>query len=314
MAAAGRINLNDFPKLEIDHDNVSGSWNKWLTEFQLAVELVDLNLGTEEGANGPVAVFRGRKKTLVLLNSIGTEGRDLCQSLGINLNDAAVTYANVLDRLRAHYGIEDTVYVKNMKFVTVHQTACENENDYLVRVEKLSRNVNFGDNNDAVRQEFAVAIAVNGLRESALRTQLMQEANLTFDGLTNLLRTRRMAKESDSFIQGTKLKIEAEVGRVSKGSESKSLPSQGKSYHDSHSNDRCYFCYGKGHQIRFCSKVKCYECQELGHMSRDCLVRKRKRREKGGSRSSSDSSSNSDDNSPTKHVRFDESLKVKSKS
>ena len=67
------------------------------------------------------------------------------------------------------YGIEETVYVKTMKFVAVYQASCENEIEYLLGVEKLSNDINFDATNDALRQQIALALAINGLRESSLR-------------------------------------------------------------------------------------------------------------------------------------------------
>ena len=85
-----------------------------------------------------------------------------------------------MEHLQTVYESEETVYVKTMKFVTASQAIGENENDYLLRLEDLSKKMTFGTENDALRQEFALAIAVNGMRESSLRSQLMQQNDMNW--------------------------------------------------------------------------------------------------------------------------------------
>jgi hypothetical protein len=219
IMAARSIKFESFPRLVIDREDVTGSWRKWLRLFNLRIEMANINLGTEDDGQGNmVPVLRGRKKLLALFHAIGEDGMELLESLGINTVDEGVTYEVVMDRLRAVYGAGETVYVKTMKFVTVSQVADEDENEYLIRVEKLSRTLNFGENNDAVRQSFALAVAVNGLRDEKLRTKLMQQANLNWEELTNTLRARRMAIRSSTIIQDAKYggaSVKSEISEVS---------------------------------------------------------------------------------------------------
>ena len=56
----------------------------------------------------------------------------------------------------------ERVYVRTTKFITCSQ-ACD-ENDYMLIVEKLIRNLHFGG--DDSRKNFALAIAVNRLGKS----------------------------------------------------------------------------------------------------------------------------------------------------
>lgn len=59
----------------------------------------------------------------------------------------------------------------------------------MLRVEKLSRSLGFGVNED-LRKQFALALAANGHRESSVRKQLMQEAELTWAQLSTKLKAR----------------------------------------------------------------------------------------------------------------------------
>ena len=141
---ARSFNFSDFPVLEINSENVSGSWKSWLTEFQLSVEMVTMKLGKETVDEAEVNVFRGRMKLLALLHSIGKDGREILQYLGFDLQNANSTYEQAMEFLTGVYGNEENIYVKTMKFVTASQANSETECDYLLRVEKLSRNMNVG--------------------------------------------------------------------------------------------------------------------------------------------------------------------------
>ena len=234
------LDINSFPKLKIDSGNVTSSWRSWHTEFSLVCEVTELKMGVDQGGHQR---FQGRTKLLALLNAIGKEGRDVLSSKGFDVSDQARTYDEALDLLRGVYEQADSVYVKTMRFVTVSQNCGELETDYLRRVEKHSREVNFGANNDAVRASFAVAIAVNGLRESSLRTTLMQEVNLDWQSLTNAVRARQMAKISEDIISeakcdssstSTKTKIKTEVDAVGSG---KTVDRSNLKRNDSYSSD-----------------------------------------------------------------------------
>jgi len=77
---------------------------------------------------------------LALLSAIGKDGRATLQSLGFDLrNNENEGYKQALGLLRGHYDRSDSFYVKTMSFVTVSQANDEDEREYLLRVEKLSR-------------------------------------------------------------------------------------------------------------------------------------------------------------------------------
>ena len=186
------FDFNDFPKLVINPDDTYGSWKAWLDEFELSVEMVTFKLGKETVNRRKQDVFKGRMKLLALLHAIGQGGRDVLECFGFDMRSEASSYEQAMAHLKNVYGFEETVYVKTFKFVTANQAVGENEIDYLLRVEKLGRSLNF-ENNDNVRQEFALAIAVNGLRESSLRLQLMQQGNLNWKGLIGTLEGEKIS-------------------------------------------------------------------------------------------------------------------------
>ena len=222
MAANNRVDLSSFPKLKLNAQDVTTSWKHWLSQFEIAVELTTLNLGTVDDGHGHlIDVFRGRTKLLALLSSIGSEGMETLQSLGFDLqNNDINAYTVALDLLKGHYEREESRYVKTIKYVTVAQAIGEEERDYLLRVEKLSRTMEFGHANEQIRERFNVALAVNGLSDRHMRRMLLQENELTWANLTTKLRAKSLARESEEIITGARagqfnVKQEPEAHQVS---------------------------------------------------------------------------------------------------
>ena len=192
------VNLSAFPKLRFSSGDVSGLFRSWLTQFNIAVEVTTFNLGVDADN---VNVFRGRPKLLALLSAIGSDGVETLQSLGFDVaSNADDAFDQALGLLQTYYEREESVYVRTMKFVTVSQACDEDEREYLLRVERLSRTMGFGAQNDELRQQFAVALAVNGLKGSDVRKEMMEQANLDSATLTARLRARRVARESEFIV------------------------------------------------------------------------------------------------------------------
>ena len=75
--------FSQLPRLIIDAENVSGSFGKWLKKYELAAKWAEINIGTEKYV---VPKFRGETKLLALLNSVGSDGIDVLESQGFDLN------------------------------------------------------------------------------------------------------------------------------------------------------------------------------------------------------------------------------------
>ena len=82
---------------------------------------------------------RGRRKVIALLQAIGDEGRQALHSQGFEVGDANLSYTQAMELLRRHYCLEDTIFVKMQKLVTARQAIGEHHRDYLLRIERLSR-------------------------------------------------------------------------------------------------------------------------------------------------------------------------------
>ena len=162
--------------------------------------MISLSLGTERVDGEEVRVFRGRMKTLALLHAVREAGQKALDSVGFDTSDPAATYEEALAHLKDIYVTDKSVYVRTNRLVTVSQGEGESETDYLLRVEKLSRDLDMDPDHDECRLQFTISIAVNGSRDSSLRTCFMVKGKMKWDALASKLRARRSAKESEAII------------------------------------------------------------------------------------------------------------------
>lgn len=232
MAFPG-LDFNAFPRLVFDSrsGDMSHCFKKWLTRFNLAVEMMTVKLGTEAvTGSGQQPKFRGRIKVLALLQSIGDDGLEALNSVGFDYSDDAADFAAAVTALRGVFERAESDYIKTNKFVSAKQMSSEDEVEFYHRVEKLSRALNFGENND-IRKQIALSIAVCGLRDADLRRSLMSEENMTWDSFCTKCKNKVTAKESEEYLFGNganssyhnmgkfdkKLNIKQEVDLVDSG-------------------------------------------------------------------------------------------------
>lgn len=207
-----KLNLSTFPKLEIKANDVAGSWRTFIRRFELEIEIKRRELGTHEINNVEVDVFDNESRLLALLKAIDLEGGDVLAAEGLNWGDGRITYDLALNALRRHYSREESVYVRTQKFVMVQQALGEDQRDYIKRVEKLSRNLDYFNNVNAAqhqalqvaRESLTLSLTVNGLRDTALKRELMATPDLNWVRLGDILRTRTVAAESSYKLDNPK--------------------------------------------------------------------------------------------------------------
>ena len=107
----------------------------------LALKLQELEIASKY-------IKKPRIKTVALLRAVEHKGRTFLQSVGCS-------YEKAFALLDDYYGREENFFVKT---VLVSQLAGENDNDYLSRVERLSRDAGFDDAN-ALRKRYCFVIA-----------------------------------------------------------------------------------------------------------------------------------------------------------
>lgn len=201
--------FSGFPSLQIDQEDIFGSWETFLNQFEIELEMKEILCGTktvvvEDGPDVVSNVFDDRMKRLAFLKAIGVEGQRLIKSKGHNVLTNTLTYPQAKAILVDFYGREESINVKTRNFVSVNQRTAENKRDYLKRVEQLSRNLTFFNSEtdnihealQTARENLALVIAVNGLSDHKLRKELMCKRNLTWQMLSDILATRVVAEDS----------------------------------------------------------------------------------------------------------------------
>ena len=213
-----------------------GSWERFIEEMNLCIESAVEVRGYEgEGGNRRL-IMRNRAKLRPLLRAIGHIG-EVLRGAGFDVDGANSAYEEAVEILQEYYGKQESMYVKEHKFLTARQALGESDREFLLRVESLSRYTEVANNADRVR--FALIVSVNGLRNKEVSKDLMKNANLTWVMLKKALRAREMANHSDRFLRadsrGSDLEseIKKEIKRVSEWDSRAQYQSGGDREYDS---------------------------------------------------------------------------------
>ena len=151
--------------------------------------------------------FTDRIKLLALLKSVGQEGRPVLAFVGFRFTAADAANNGVLVLLDCHFNRKESLLVKAPKFCAVRQAT--GEEDYVVGVEGLSRDCEFGSSKNtesnkiltAARQRFCVHLAGVRLTDPKLRKRMTTKTILTWTALKTALYALTRAIESYSQTQ-----------------------------------------------------------------------------------------------------------------
>lgn len=207
------VAMSGFPVLNLKSSDAARSWREFINEFELTVRLRTLEMGKVtvkvDGQDVQKPKFNEEAKLVALLKAVGEEGRETLSSEGLSITNADLTYEKALKVLKKNYERKESSYVRTQKFVTIVQTAGEDYGSYLCRVERLSRDLEFFNNENEeshkalqeARSSLALVIAVNGLREKALCRELIAKSDLNWTKLNDILRARGAAQQSVELLQ-----------------------------------------------------------------------------------------------------------------
>ena len=124
------------------------------------------------------------------------------------------SYEKAFALLNDHYGREEIIFDKTEKFFLVCQLAREYNRNYPASVEQLSHDADF-DDVDALRRRYCLVLAINGLRDTKLRMELMAKHGLDWEELKRHLNVRSVAMRTVDVVVGNlyaETSIKREVG------------------------------------------------------------------------------------------------------
>ena len=124
------------PRLVVDEDNELGSWNKFLSRFEIAVINVDFmdklpKEASEEAIREAVA-REDHRKGAALLNAIGEEGMAIFDTFEIPVHN--IGYKDLLKRFEQHFGRRENVIILRHRFLGSKQSEGESISNFIRRV------------------------------------------------------------------------------------------------------------------------------------------------------------------------------------
>jgi len=205
MQSDSRVMSQGLPKFIPDASNVALSFNYWLGQFKVELALIAARAGKTPGED-PVDIYNDHLRLLSLFSAIGPTGVSALEATGYDTNDPLNTYNDALTRLKVIYDRKKTIFVSIQRFLLAKQKVGEDGLNYLLRVEKCTREAGYnsptdvdinaeipeasGPIKDKVRQlmvrlreadrsRMATVVAVNGLCNQSLRSRLMANEDLS---------------------------------------------------------------------------------------------------------------------------------------
>ena len=198
MATSG-LPIHGFPEMVITPGDVYNSWLTWSENFELLMEAKIEDAGTvaettgtgEEQQTIQVSRVSEKWKLCTLYKCIGMEGREVLKTVGWDRKKADNTFDGAWKILADHYEREENLFVKTKRFFTVKQLSTEDDRDFVLRVERLSRQLQLTD--EQGRERLALCAAVVGLKNQHLSREFMSMDNLTWETMRNVLVRRSAA-------------------------------------------------------------------------------------------------------------------------
>jgi len=205
MQSDSRVTSQGLPKFIPDASNVALSVNHWLGQFKVELALIAARAGKTPGED-PIDIYDDYLKLLSLFSAIGATGVSALEATGYDTNDPSNTYNDALTGLKVIYDRKETIFVSIQRFLLAKQRVGEDGLNYLLRVEKCSREAGCnsptdvdisaeileasGAIKDKVRKlmlrlreadhsRVATVVAVNGLSNQSLRSRLMANEDLS---------------------------------------------------------------------------------------------------------------------------------------
>ena len=128
--------FNQLPRLavNVNVENVTGSFRLWFKKSELAARLAEIIMGTEKNSDDEIVPkFRGETKLLALLNSAGSDDIDVLESQEFDSNsNTEEDYRMVIKLLRNYYEKKESEHVAWLKAATLSQNCGKSKLEFLL--------------------------------------------------------------------------------------------------------------------------------------------------------------------------------------
>ena len=119
--AHSAMSSSGLPELRINPGDVRGSWDDFITQFEIDLEWRVAASGTKKGTDSSggaadVPAFDDKLKALALIRAGGREGQRVLEAKGRKLTGGSLTYKCARDVLNDHYGREESINVRTRNF------------------------------------------------------------------------------------------------------------------------------------------------------------------------------------------------------
>ena len=274
--AASALSLTLAPPAPLDlSGNIAENWKRFAQRFQLYL--------TATGASGN----DDTQKTSLLLHVIGEDALDIYNSWTWATPSDAMKLNMVLQRFEQYCIPKANVTMERFHFNRATQDSCENFDQFLTRVQRLSKKCEFGELCDSlIKDRLVIGINDDNTREHLLRTD-----NLDLEKAIQLCKAAELVKQRSMELKSESVNVDA----VHKGNRGKSRTShqsrdqwtkqpaaprttnmaarqqQSRLYMAPTETHNCQRC-GTWHQSGDCRAYgkRCRTCGVTGHFAKFC--------------------------------------------
>ncbi|XP_047993905.1 uncharacterized protein LOC125232321 [Leguminivora glycinivorella] len=210
------------------------------------------------------------KKVPLLITKLGASVYELLTTICTPDSPVNLTYDQICDKLEKHYHPVRNYALEQAEFRKRNQQKDENLDKYILELKKLSKNCNFNNINDEIKERL-----FNGTFYEAVKFEVLKQADLPMEKLVEIGKTVEAAynltyKNEEKETKPQMFKLERNRGYGSRHETTKSKPEAGGS------TGICFCCGKEGHMRAECTlRMKfCSECGTKGHIYKMCTQNK----------------------------------------
>ena len=258
----------------------------------------------------------------LLLNSVGSSIYNTLAALVAPRIPTDLSYDDLITTLETHLCPQRNVMVAQHQFLSTYQLENQSVTEYVTTLRRIAIDCDFKspcDCNQSIVNIFLRAQFVRGLRENAIREQILQSDENDFDAIIKKALALEASKADSREISQRNLDVSTDdINRISRTRSPSQTSRRRINANRSHSSfrsynqsrnqkidfaklglqDRCIRCGRDNHISKDCKtnpdRLKCSFCSKTGHIKSVCI------------KAILDSQKSSDNNNSTHRVKYDE--------